>query len=336
MTQKTRIIFAGTPEFSVATLNALIPNYEIVAVYTQPDRPSGRGQKLQSSPVKAAALLHNIPVFQPVNFKNSEDIATLQALNADIMIVVAYGLLLPPIILEAPRLGCLNIHASLLPRWRGAAPIQRAILAGDNKTGVCIMQMDKGLDTGDIWSSAEFDILPSHTSGILFDSLSHLGAQLILDTLPKVLAQSSQPTKQALEGVSYAKKIEKNESPINWDAPKEIILRHVMGLNPFPGATTRLMYQSKVHENLTNNIETLKIWRISNVTDELNNTLTVQLNNVLGLQPKNGLLMVYDKKLYVCVSQGWLHILDIQQPGKKIISTDQFILNKALSGVVLL
>ena len=128
------------------------------------------------------------------------------------MIVVAYGLLLPPVILEAPRLGCLNIHASLLPRCRGAAPIQRALLAGDTKTGVCIMQMDKGLDTGDIWSSAELDILPSHTSGLLFDALSHLGAKLLLDTLPKVIAQSSKPTKQPLEGVTYAQKIEKNES----------------------------------------------------------------------------------------------------------------------------
>ncbi len=336
MTQKTRIIFAGTPEFSVATLEALIPSYEIVAVYTQPDRPSGRGQKLNSSPVKIAALSHNIPVFQPINFKNSVDVATLQSLKADLMIVVAYGLLLPPVILEAPRLGCLNIHASLLPRWRGAAPIQRALLAGDTKTGVCIMQMDKGLDTGDIWSSAELDILPSHTSGLLFDALSHLGAKLLLDTLPKVIAQSSKPTKQPLEGVTYAQKIEKNESPINWNVPKEAILRHVMGLNPFPGATTLLTHATSTEDNSKNNTETLKIWRIANVTDELNNVLTASLNVLLGFSHQNGVLLVHEKKLYICVSNGWLQILEIQQAGKKRIPADQFILNKALSGVVLL
>ncbi|HHA19624.1 MAG TPA: methionyl-tRNA formyltransferase, partial [Methylophaga sp.] len=182
-----RIIFAGTPEFAAETLKALISNeYEVCAVYTQPDRPAGRGRKLTASPVKQLALNHNIPVEQPLNFKEDDAKQKLADYQADLMIVVAYGLLLPQAVLDAPKLGCINIHASLLPRWRGAAPIQRAILAGDTETGVCIMQMEAGLDTGPVLSRASCKITPEDTAQILHDRLAALGADTLLAALPNI------------------------------------------------------------------------------------------------------------------------------------------------------
>lgn len=232
-----RIIYAGTPDFSVAALDALIQSsYEIVAVYTQPDRPAGRGRELQASPVKQKAQQHNIPVFQPASLKNLQAQAELKSLKADLMIVTAYGLLLPPEVLEAPRLGCINIHASLLPRWRGAAPIQRAILAGDKKTGITIMQMDEGLDTGDMLAVAECEISDDDTGSSLHDKLMLLGADTLLSVLPAIAEQSQHKTKQDDVDACYAAKLDKSEAKINWLLSAEKIHRLIRAYNSWPVA----------------------------------------------------------------------------------------------------
>ncbi|GBU08905.1 L-methionyl-tRNA(fMet) N-formyltransferase [Gammaproteobacteria bacterium] len=334
--KKTRIIFAGTPDFSVTALNALVAankDYEIVAVYTQPDRPRGRGNKLMPSAVKQAALLHNLPIFQPQNFKQLDDQKILQELQADLMIVVAYGLILPNIILNAPRLGCINIHASLLPRWRGAAPIQRAILAGDKTTGVCIMQMDKGLDTGAVFASEALPILKTYTSSILFAELAKIGAQLLIKTLPNILAQKIIPKIQSETGITYAHKIEKSESPIKWDQTALEIQQHIMGFNL--GATCRLTRSNNnlnvdlngdLNDNLSTclNSETLKIWQAISIDNQLTQTLNeLTLSHLL----LTGNLVVLQKRLFVKTIDAWLEILELQQAGKKRLQSQQFILN---------
>ena len=229
-----RVVFMGTPEFSVPALDALVEaGHEIVAVYCQPPRPAGRGKKPRPSPVQARAEALGLPVRHPVNFKAEEDREAFAALGADVGVVVAYGLILPQAILDAPRLGCLNIHASLLPRWRGAAPIHRAIMAGDEKTGVCIMQMEAGLDTGPVLLRGEEPIGVGDTTGDLHDRLSVLGAGLIVEALPRLpLPAEPQPE----EGVTYAAKIDKAEARIDWTQPAVAVDRQIRGLSPFPGA----------------------------------------------------------------------------------------------------
>ncbi len=229
-----RVVFMGTPEFSVPALDALVEaGHEIVAVYCQPPRPAGRGKKPRPSPVQARAEALGLPVRHPVNFKAEEDREAFAALGADVGVVVAYGLILPKAILDAPRLGCLNIHASLLPRWRGAAPIHRAIMAGDEKTGVCIMQMEAGLDTGPVLLRGEVPIGPGDTTGDLHDRLSVLGAGLIVEALPQLpLPAEPQPE----DGVTYAAKIDKAEARIDWTQPAVAVDRQIRGLSPFPGA----------------------------------------------------------------------------------------------------
>lgn len=233
-----RIIFMGTPEFSVPVLSALAADgHQIVAVYTQPPRPGGRrGLDLQKSPVHQAAELLGVPVLTPVNFKAAEDCETFTAFNADVAVVVAYGLLLPEAILNGTRLGCYNGHASLLPRWRGAAPIQRAIMAGDTETGMMVMKMDKGLDTGPVALTARVEIGPGMTAGELHDRLMLKGARL-MSTAMKSLDEGGLPlTPQAGEGVLYAAKIDKKETRIVFSADAATVHNHIRGLSPFPGA----------------------------------------------------------------------------------------------------
>ncbi|RBP48832.1 methionyl-tRNA formyltransferase [Arenicella xantha] len=233
-----KVIFAGTPEFAVAPLSALIDSHDVVAVFTQPDRRSGRGKKLSPPPVKRVAEQHNIPVFQPTSLKN--EVANVQALNADIMVVVAYGMLLPQSILDVPALGCLNIHASLLPRWRGAAPIQRAIEAGDSETGASIMQMERGLDTGPVFQMRKIMIAPDETSASLHDKLAALGAEGIIETLTN-LAENPKlvPTPQDHDQSCYAKKIEKHESIVDWNLSAAAIDRKARAFFPWPGCQTQ-------------------------------------------------------------------------------------------------
>lgn len=236
-----RIIFAGTPDFAASCLEALLATeHQIVAVYTQPDRPAGRGRKLRPGPVKALAQQHDLPVFQPLSLKEPAEQQALQTLNADLMVVVAYGLLLPQPVLDAPRLGCINVHASLLPRWRGAAPIHRALLAGDDTTGITIMQMDAGLDTGAMLSKVECPITAVDTSGTLHDRLADLGATALVDCLNPLAAGTLNPETQDDSLACYAHKLEKQEGVIDWSQPAELIVRRVRGFNPWPVAHTLL------------------------------------------------------------------------------------------------
>ncbi len=230
-----RIVFMGTPEFSVSVLDALVDaGHEIAAVYSQPPRPAGRGKKDRPTPVHARADVLGIEVRTPTSLKTEDALAGFAALNADVAVVVAYGLILPQVILDAPAQGCLNIHASLLPRWRGAAPIHRAIMAGDAQTGVCIMQMEAGLDTGPVLLRAALDIGAEETTAQLHDRLSALGASLIVEALGKLPTLTAVVQPEA--GVNYASKIDKAEAEIDWTQPAEQIDRQIRGLSPFPGA----------------------------------------------------------------------------------------------------
>jgi len=236
-----RIIFAGTPDFAAVHLKALVDSdHEVVAVYSQPDRPAGRGKKLQPSPVKQVALEHDIPVYQPLNFKDEADVDTLKSLNADVMVVVAYGLLLPKNVLDAPRYGCLNVHASLLPRWRGAAPIQRCIEAGDMVTGITIMQMDVGLDTGDMLNKVTTGINLDDTGGSLHDRLASMGPDALLETLADVEAGTLAPEAQNDALANYAHKLTKQEALLDWQQDAEALARRIRAFNPFPMAYTLL------------------------------------------------------------------------------------------------
>lgn len=230
-----RVIFMGTPDFSVPVLDALLTTgHEVVAIYCQPPRPAGRGKKKRPSPVQSFAEDHGLLVRHPLNFQDPEDIKSFAELDADIAVVVAYGLILPQAVLDAPKLGCLNIHASLLPRWRGAAPIHRAIMAGDKMTGVCIMQMEKGLDTGPVLLRDVIEISTTDTTAVLHDRLSDMGAKLIVRALDELLSLT--PIEQADEGMCYATKIEKAEARIDWSKPANDVDRLIRGLSPFPGA----------------------------------------------------------------------------------------------------
>ena len=231
-----RIVFAGTPEFAVPSLRAAARHNEVVAVYTQPDRPAGRGRGLAPSPVKREALGRGIPVLQPENFKAAATRAALRALKPDLMIVVAYGLILPQSVLDIPTHGCWNVHASLLPRWRGAAPIQRAIEAGDHETGVCLMQMHKGLDTGPVLLSQRIEI-GSDTGGQLHDRLALLGAQVLADGLGLLrVGVRPVPQPQPEAGVTYARKLDKAEARLDWSRPAGELARRVRAFNPWPMA----------------------------------------------------------------------------------------------------
>ena len=232
-----RIVFAGTPGFAVPSLHAAAADGEVVAVYTQPDRPAGRGRGLAASPVKQAALELGLPVLQPASLRTVEARSALRALQPDLLVVVAYGLLLPPKVLELPRFGCWNVHASLLPRWRGAAPIQRAIEAGDAQTGVCLMQMAQGLDTGPVLLAQATPIGATDTSGQLHDRLAELGARVLADGLELLRAGTlPSPVLQSGVGVTYAHKLEKAEALLDWTQPAAVLARKVRAFDPWPVA----------------------------------------------------------------------------------------------------
>ena len=236
-----RIVFAGTPAFAVPCLRAAANKAEVIAVYTQPDRPAGRGRGLTPSPVKLEALQRGIPVLQPENFKAAVSKQALRALKPDLMVVVAYGLILPQSVLDIPEHGCWNVHASLLPRWRGAAPIQRAIEAGDTRTGVCLMQMEKGLDTGPVLLSRALEIGAQETGGQLHDRLATLGADVLADGLGLLRATIRVPPKpQPAEGVTYAHKIEKAEARLDFLQPAAVLANKVRAFNPWPMAEAQL------------------------------------------------------------------------------------------------
>lgn len=291
-----KIIFAGTPEFAARHLQALLQSeHQIVAVYTQPDRPAGRGKKLQASPVKELALERSIEIQQPLSLKNSEAQAVLAAYHADLMVVVAYGLLLPAAVLETPRFGCINVHASLLPRWRGAAPIQRAIEAGDTETGITIMQMDVGLDTGDMLSTHTCPILPRDTAEDLHDRLAEIGPPALLQTLQQLQQGSLQPERQDDSLATYAHKLSKDEALINWSVPASEIDRRVRAFNPFPVAFTTL------------DGENLRIFQ-TEIQSGTHNS-------------KPGTLLQTDKELVVaCGENTSLSLLTVQLPGKKAMA----------------
>ena len=233
-TRRLRVIFMGTPDFSVAALDAIHADHDVICVYTQPPRPAGRGKHPRPTPVHQRAEALGLPVRHPLSLKSPEAQAEFAALQADVAVVVAYGLILPQPVLDAPRHGCLNIHASLLPRWRGAAPIQRAIMAGDTETGICIMQMEAGLDTGPVLLRDATPITEADTAAHLHDRLSQMGAQLIREALARI--DSLQPAPQPETGVTYAAKIDKAEARVDWTRPAEEIARQIQGLSPFPGA----------------------------------------------------------------------------------------------------
>ncbi|MEC8373489.1 MAG: methionyl-tRNA formyltransferase [Pseudomonadota bacterium] len=243
MTSPLKIIFAGTPDFAAKHLSALIDSqHEVVAVYTQPDRPAGRGKKLTASPVKVLAEEHAIDIFQPPSLKSEDAQKTLSSLNADLMVVVAYGLLLPKVILDAPKLGCINVHGSILPKWRGAAPIQRAIWAGDAETGVTIMQMDEGLDTGDMLHIAKLPVAPSDTSATMYDKLAELGPKALVEVVDSF--ESYTPVKQDDTQATYAKKLSKEEALINWHHDAAQIERNIRAFNPWPVAWMKVEDQN--------------------------------------------------------------------------------------------
>ncbi|HQZ31519.1 MAG TPA: methionyl-tRNA formyltransferase [Arenimonas sp.] len=245
-----RIVFAGTPGFAVPCLRAAAGRGEVVAVYTQPDRPSGRGRQLAASPVKVEALARGLPVFQPENFKSAAAREQLRELKPDLMVVVAYGLILPQSVLDIPRMGCWNVHASLLPRWRGAAPIQRAIEAGDTVSGVCLMQMEKGLDTGPVLLSLSTPVSPEDTGGSLHDRLSLLGAEVLEDGL-KLLRAGMRPlvVPQPAEGVTYAHKLDKAEARLDWSLPAATLANKVRAYSPWPVAEATLAGERlRIHE----------------------------------------------------------------------------------------
>jgi len=295
-----RIIFAGTPDFAASALAALLANKaEVVAVLTQPDRPSGRGMMLTSSPVKQLALLHGIPVMQPITLKSAEVQKQLEALSADVMIVAAYGLILPLPVLQMPRYGCLNIHASLLPRWRGAAPIQRAILAGDAETGITIMQMDEGLDTGTMLLIKSCQISAQDNAQTLHDKLARLGAEAILEALGKIEQGSLKGVVQDATQATYAAKLIKSEANLDWMQEASQLERAVRAYNPVPGAYSLL------------NGTIVKIWQSSKTEEQ---------------QGEPGTVLAADKNaIQVACGHGALNLEILQRPNGKPLPAAQFL-----------
>jgi methionyl-tRNA formyltransferase len=317
--------FAGTPEFAVPALEALENTQQICAVFTQPDRPAGRGQPLHASPVKARAVELGLTVHQPISFRSPEVLEILRGLRLDALIVVAYGLILPAAALACPRLGCINIHASLLPRWRGAAPIQRALLAGDAKTGVTIMRMDVGLDTGPMLATREIAVGKNDTAKLVHDRLAQLGAELICGTLDELNKGRVHEVSQPSDGVTYAEKINKAEALIDWQQDAVQIWRRVRAFNPWPVAETRL------------NGAQLRIWDaelrdlplVMPSGDDIVGTDTAAAKHTA---PGTVLAAAHDG-IDVACGRGVLRVLRLQLSGRKALCAQEFIKGQRLEGV---
>ncbi|KPV96209.1 Methionyl-tRNA formyltransferase [Pseudoalteromonas sp. P1-9] len=303
MSKPLKIVFAGTPDFAAQHLDTLIKSHhDVIAVYSRADRPAGRGKKLKASEVKQLALTHDIPVYQPENFKSDDAKQQLADLNADIMVVVAYGLLLPKAVLETPKLGCINVHGSILPRWRGAAPIQRAIWAGDAETGVTIMQMDEGLDTGDMISIATCPIEATDTSASLYTKLAELGPTALIDTLATIADGTATPEKQNDELANYAKKLSKEEANIDWQTPAQQIERNIRAFNPWPICFTQMQ----------------------------GNTVKIYAAELVENAGNPGEILAADKTgITVATTEGALKITQLQPQGKKPMSAQDFLNGRA-------
>jgi methionyl-tRNA formyltransferase len=304
-----RLGVAGTPEFAVPALQRLALTHSVCAVFTQPDRPAGRGQSLQLSPVKRRALELGLAVYQPVSFKALEAASLLRSLQLDLLVVAAYGLILPATVLEIPRLGCVNIHASLLPRWRGAAPIQRALLAGDSHTGITIMRMQAGLDTGPMLSSRATDITALDNAASLHDRLAVLGADLMLETLPGIASGSVHETPQPDQGVTYAQKINKAEARIDWSLGADRIWRQVRAFNPWPVAETRWDGQQ------------LRVWEAQLPADPKR-----------PAEAPGSVLAASAQGIDVACGEGIVRILRLQLAGRKPLSAADFLKGQQLGG----
>jgi len=309
--ESLRIGFAGTPAFALPALEALVRSeFDLVAVYTQPDRPAGRGKKLRSSEVKNLALEHKVPVFQPDSLKSEYALADLKALSLDVLVVVAYGLILPSAILATPRHGCLNIHGSLLPRWRGAAPLQRAILAGDSETGITIMHMDEGLDTGPMISQASLAIDANTTTATLHDQLAELGASALLKVLPSWCEGGMTATVQDDQLATYADKLAKSEAVIDWAQSAIDIDRRIRAFNPWPVAQTDL--QGAV----------LRVW----------NSTVLEQDEPSQLQPIGTVLSCNRDGIDVQTGNGVVRLSQLQLPGKRPVSSADFANGRDITG----
>ncbi|GAD90943.1 methionyl-tRNA formyltransferase [Vibrio halioticoli NBRC 102217] len=305
MSKALKIVFAGTPDFAADHLAALLSSeHEVIAVYSTPDKPAGRGKKLTASPVKNLAIEHNIPVFQPENFKSDEAKQQLADLNADIMVVVAYGLLLPKPVLDTPKLGCINVHGSILPRWRGAAPIQRSIWAGDAETGVTIMQMDVGLDTGDMLHIATLPIEPEDTSAALYHKLAKLGPVALIDCLANIAQGTAIAVKQDDDLSNYAKKLSKEEALLNWSKDAVALEREIRAFNPWP-----MSYFSIADKNI-------KVWQA-----RVNSEACTEAVGTIISADKNG--------IQIATGNGRLILEQIQVPGKKAMSVGDVLNSRA-------
>ena len=304
-----RIVFAGTPDFAVPTLAALqASKHRICAVYTQPDRQAGRGRRPRASPVKQQA--HGLPVYQPSSLRSPVVKADLAELAPDLMIVVAYGLILPKDILRIPRLGCINVHASLLPRWRGAAPIQRALLAGDSETGVSIMQMDEGLDSGPVLGTAAYSIEPGTTAGELHDRLAALGAQTLLNLLPELIASNLVPQPQDETRASYAPKLSKSEAILDWSQSAITLERQILAFNPWPVAQT------------TAGQQILRVWHARARAE--------------SSSAAPGTVLAQDRNsIDIATGRGILQLTKIQLPGKRPMAVADFLNAHSLAGTIL-
>ncbi|MEM8838820.1 MAG: methionyl-tRNA formyltransferase [Pseudomonadota bacterium] len=309
-----RVVFMGTPDFAVPTLVEIIGHgHEVVACYTQPPRKAGRGMELKPSPVQETAESFGVPVFTPANFKAEEDRISFQEHDADVAVVVAYGLLLPNAVLDAPRLGCLNLHASLLPRWRGAAPINRAIMAGDQETGVMVMRMEEGLDTGPVGLAERVAIDPSMTAGDLHDRLMTIGASLVVRALGGMERGALRFEPQVDEGVTYAAKIRKDETRIDWNRSASEIRNHIHGLSPFPGAWMEMP--------IGGTMQRVKVLR-AEVVEEANGTPGQRIEGS-------------DELVFACAN-GALRLLSVQRSGKGVMNADEFLRgNQIASDIVL-
>jgi len=296
-----RIIFAGTPDFAARHLDALLSSsHQVVGVFTQPDRPAGRGKKLMPSPVKVLAEEHGLPVFQPASLRPQENQQLVADLNADVMVVVAYGLILPKAVLDMPRLGCINVHGSLLPRWRGAAPIQRSLWAGDADTGVTIMQMDVGLDTGDMLYKLSCPITDEDTSATLYDKLAELGPKGLIDTLQQLADNRVQPEVQDEALVTYAEKLSKEEARLDWSLPAAQLERCIRAFNPWPMSWLEIDGQP------------VKVWQASVIAGPVNAAPgTIVEANKQGIQ--------------VATVEGILNLESLQPAGKKAMSAQDLL-----------